>query len=34
MADTILVTRDGHRNLSAAIPSDPDELEALVGLDA
>ena len=32
--DDILVTRDGHRNLSAAIPSDPDELEALVGLDA
>ena len=32
--DDILVTRDGHRNLSAAIPSDPEALEALVGLDA
>ena len=29
--DDILVTRDGHENLSAAIPSKADELEAIVG---
>jgi Xaa-Pro aminopeptidase len=29
--DDVLVTRGGRRNLSAAIPSDPDELEAMVG---
>jgi Xaa-Pro aminopeptidase len=29
--DDVLVTRSGHRNLSAAIPTDPDELEAMVG---
>jgi Xaa-Pro aminopeptidase len=28
--DDILVTRDGHRNLSGAIPSDPEALEAIV----
>jgi Xaa-Pro aminopeptidase len=28
--DDVLVTRDGRRNLSAAIPKEPDELEALV----
>ena len=26
--DDILVTKDGHENLSAALPRDPDELEA------
>ena len=29
--DDILVTRNGRRNLSAAIPTDPDALEAMVG---
>ena len=29
--DDILITDDGHRNLSAHIPSDPDEIEAIVG---
>lgn len=29
--DDILVTKDGNRNLSGKIPSDPDALEALVG---
>ena len=29
--DDVLVTRGGHRVLSAAIPSDPEALEALVG---
>jgi Xaa-Pro aminopeptidase len=29
--DDILVTRSGRHNLSAAIPSDPDELETMVG---
>ncbi len=29
--DDVLVTRSGRRNLSAAIPSDPDELETMVG---
>jgi Xaa-Pro aminopeptidase len=28
--DDVLVTEDGHRNLSAALPSDPDEVEALM----
>ena len=28
--DDVLVTADGHENLTAAIPKDPDELEALV----
>ncbi|HJM75334.1 MAG TPA: aminopeptidase P N-terminal domain-containing protein [Dehalococcoidia bacterium] len=32
--DDILVTRNGRRNLSAAIPTDPDELEAMVGASA
>jgi Xaa-Pro aminopeptidase len=26
--DDILVTADGHRNLSAALPREPDEVEA------
>ena len=29
--DDILITADGHQNLSAHIPSDPDEIEAIVG---
>lgn len=29
--DDILITRDGHRNLSAAIPVEPEALEALAG---
>jgi Xaa-Pro aminopeptidase len=29
--DDILVTRDGQENLSAAIPSKADDLEAIVG---
>jgi Xaa-Pro aminopeptidase len=29
--DDVLITADGHENLTAAIPKDPDELEALVG---
>ena len=29
--DDVLITRDGHRNLSGKIPSQPDDLEALVG---
>jgi len=29
--DDILMTADGHTNLSAHIPSDPDEIEAIVG---
>jgi len=29
--DDVLITQDGHENLTAAIPKDPDELEALVG---
>src|SRR5690606_23989883 len=29
--DDVLVTADGHRNLSGRIPSAPDDLEALVG---
>jgi Xaa-Pro aminopeptidase len=28
--DDVLITSDGHENLTAAIPKDPDELEALV----
>jgi Xaa-Pro aminopeptidase len=28
--DDVLITADGHENLTAAIPKDPDELEALV----
>ena len=32
--DDVLVTRGGRRNLSAAIPSDPGELEALAGSSA
>ena len=29
--DDVLITADGHENLTAAIPVDPDELETLVG---
>ena len=29
--DDVLVTRDGHRVLSGAIPKAPDDLEAIVG---
>ncbi len=29
--DDVLITEDGHRNLSAAIPSSPGEVEGLVG---
>ena len=29
--DDILITADGHQNLSGHIPSDPDEIEAIVG---
>jgi Xaa-Pro aminopeptidase len=29
--DDILITSDGHTNLSGHIPSDPDEIEAIVG---
>ena len=29
--DDVLVTPEGYRNLSAAIPSDPAELERIVG---
>ena len=29
--DDVLITGDGHRNLSAAIPSSPEDVEALVG---
>ncbi len=29
--DDVLVTRSGRRNLSAAIPTDPDALKAMVG---
>ena len=29
--DDVLVTKDGRRNLSGAIPSDPDALEAIIG---
>ena len=29
--DDILVTEDGYRNLSVKVPSDPEEIEALVG---
>jgi len=28
--DDVAITRDGHENLTAAIPKDPDEIEALV----
>jgi Xaa-Pro aminopeptidase len=31
--DDILITTDGHRNLSGHIPTDPDELETIVGSD-
>jgi Xaa-Pro aminopeptidase len=27
--DDLLITADGHRNLSAAVPSDPNEIEAI-----
>ena len=29
--DDILITADGHRNLSGHIPTDPDEIEAIIG---
>ena len=29
--DVILVTEDGHENLTAALPRDPDGLEAITG---
>ncbi len=29
--DDVLITQDGHRNLSAAVPSSPEDVEALVG---
>jgi Xaa-Pro aminopeptidase len=28
--DDVVITADGHENLTAAIPKDPEELEALV----
>jgi Xaa-Pro aminopeptidase len=28
--DNVVITAEGHENLTAAIPKDPDDLEALV----